>query len=123
MKQGPRKHELCGGKYLVTHENGVLTARRNGEEWPAGDRALSGDGLSLAMIQRIEDLEDAARALLEWIDSVPENVQLPVMPGIDRDWVDSIISNKKPNFLPHPRCMMTHTCRIYARAKMRGEVQ
>lgn len=61
MKQGPRKHELCDGKYLVTHENGILTVRRHGEEWPAGDRALSGDGLSLAMIQRIEALEDRSK--------------------------------------------------------------
>lgn len=45
--------ELDGGKYTVCHENGTnLRALRNGEPW----RELTGDGLVLAMAQRIEDL-------------------------------------------------------------------
>lgn len=61
MSQGAREHEFCGGKYRVSHhDNGILTVCRNGVEWPAGDRSLCGDGLSLAMIQRIEALEDRA---------------------------------------------------------------
>lgn len=46
--------ELCGGKYKVTHDNGTdLKAYRYGEQW----RSLVGDGLILAMVQRIEQLE------------------------------------------------------------------
>lgn len=48
--------ELDGGKYTVCHENGTnLRALRNGEPW----RELTGDGLVLAMAQRIEELEAA----------------------------------------------------------------
>ena len=36
-------------------------------------------------------LAEVATALLEWIDAVPEDTVLPSMPGVDRDWVDSVL--------------------------------
>ena len=46
---------LQEGKYTVLHENGAnLRALRHGEEW----RDLCGDGLVLALVQRIEELEE-----------------------------------------------------------------
>jgi hypothetical protein len=55
---------LDGGKYTVRHEHGTnLRADRHGQPW----RDLSGDGLILAMAQRIEELE-AKVATLEGPD-------------------------------------------------------
>lgn len=34
---------------------------------------------------RIKELVQDTEALLEWIDSLPKDLVLPVMPGIDRD--------------------------------------
>ena len=64
-----RKHNLYDGKYQVYHENGILTATRYNEPWEAGDKALIGDGLSLAMIQRIEELEDALQNAMHKLNS------------------------------------------------------
>lgn len=64
------------GKYTVSHNNGVgLKALRNGEEW----RELSGDGLVLSMVQRIEELEEqvkkteGARKLIEVCEKFMED--------------------------------------------------
>jgi hypothetical protein len=46
------------GKYEVSHENGLnLKVLRYGEEW----RDLSGDGFVLALVQRIEELEEQVK--------------------------------------------------------------
>jgi len=37
------------------------------------------------------EILEVAKSLLNWIDSVPSDVPLPAMPGVDRDWVDSVI--------------------------------
>lgn len=42
--------------------------------------------------QRNKRLTDVCVALLAWIDAVPKEVQLPAMPGFDRDEVDAIIA-------------------------------
>ena len=57
--------KVANGKYEVLHENGAnLRALRYGEPW----RDLCGDGLVLALVQRIEALEaDCAR--LDWIEA------------------------------------------------------
>ncbi|MEO9268641.1 hypothetical protein ABI244_05490 [Serratia ureilytica] len=38
------------------------------------------------------ELMEALQAAMAWIDAVPQDVQLPTMPGFDRDWVDGIIA-------------------------------
>ena len=48
---------------------------------------------SATAASRIELLEEVASALLEYIDAIPEDIVLPTMPGIDRDWVDSVIDS------------------------------
>ena len=53
---------LLDGKYTVEHTNGVtFKAYRNGssEVW----RGLTGDGLVLALVQKIEDLEEKVQYL------------------------------------------------------------
>lgn len=37
------------------------------------------------------ELLDALEATLEWIDAVPQETVLPVMPGFDRDWVNGLV--------------------------------
>lgn len=68
---------LDGGKYAVTNYDGILTAKRHGEEWPAADRALLGDKLSLAMVQRIEDLEDRQAAFVRMLEKLGKALQTP----------------------------------------------
>lgn len=51
---------LEGGKYTVLSDGGVLRALRNGEPW----RDLTGDKLVGALVDRIDELEAAARAPL-----------------------------------------------------------
>ena len=41
------------------------------------------------------DLLEALEWALEWIDSVPDDVPLPAMPGFDRDAVESVIAKAK----------------------------
>lgn len=43
---------------------------------------------------RLVKLTEVSEALLEWIDAVPPDTQLPVMPGIDRDWVDIVLAGE-----------------------------
>lgn len=42
--------------------------------------------------KRIIQLQDVAIAMRDWIDAVPSDTELPVMPGFDRDWVDEILA-------------------------------
>ena len=44
-----------GGDYTITNGCGRLTCLRHGEVWEAGDNALVGDKLALAIMHRIEE--------------------------------------------------------------------
>ena len=50
------------------------------------------ESASAASNKRIEELVEVCKAMREWIDAVPKGTQLPVMPGFDRDWADSVIN-------------------------------
>lgn len=39
----------------------------------------------------IVELKTALRAALGYIDALPPDLELPAMPGFDRDWVDSLL--------------------------------
>ena len=41
---------------------------------------------------QLREAGDWLRALLEWIDAVPDEAQLPAMPGIDRDDLEQFLS-------------------------------
>lgn len=62
--------ELEDGKYTVSHDNGSdFHALRHGEKW----RDLTGDGLALAMVHKIDDCqEQAQRNLNRAIDAETE---------------------------------------------------
>ena len=50
--------KLDGGKYVVTHENGKITATRQGEPW----RDLTGDNLFYFMMMELVDREEKPEA-------------------------------------------------------------
>ena len=50
-----------------------------------------------SMSKDIDGLLELVGALREWVDAVPDDVELPTMPGHDRDWADEIIGNAKKN--------------------------
>ena len=39
-----------------------------------------------------QKLREALKAALTWIDAVPQEAQLPAMPGFDRDEVDALLA-------------------------------
>ncbi len=39
----------------------------------------------------LSDLYEVATTQQEWIDAIPGHVQLPTMPGFDRDWIDCVL--------------------------------
>ncbi len=54
--------------------------------------------LARRLERELGETRDVALALRDWIDAVPQDVVLPAMPGVDRDWVDSILANKKKSY-------------------------
>lgn len=59
--------KLDDGKYEVHHTNGLIKVYRNGEEW----RDETGDGLFLAMIQKIETQNELLKHAREFLSSDP----------------------------------------------------
>lgn len=41
------------------------------------------------------ELLEVTVALREYIDAIPKDIELPAMPGVDRDWVDHVISSRE----------------------------
>ena len=48
------------------------------------------------MKTHMEELTEVGTALRDYIDAIPKGVQLPAMPGIDRDYVDSVLDSNTP---------------------------
>lgn len=42
--------------------------------------------------RQVEELRQLGQAMLDWIDAVPKNVELPAMPGFDRDWAERVLA-------------------------------
>jgi len=63
-----------------------------GDELEHSREAIDADA---RLIAAAPELLEALEAALKWIDAVPMDVQLPTMPGFDRDWVNSTIAKAK----------------------------
>lgn len=54
----------------------------------------------LSANKRLEEenaaLREALTMALQWIDALPPDIQLPTMPGFDRDSVDDLLAKEKP---------------------------
>lgn len=83
---------------LVMHDVGVANAD--------DDYATAKDKLNklLCVVQDIgayfakqesaqSELLEVVIAMRDWIDAVPHDLQLPTMPGFDRDWADAVIAD------------------------------
>src|SRR5690606_22041966 len=72
---------------VVAHAEKVIKARI--------EQRLAEAGKALTLFRgketREAELVEALRAALDWIDAVPQDTVLPVMPGFDRDWVDGLV--------------------------------
>ena len=61
------------------------------------DRDLQGcqfwntEDLELSDRAKLDALLEVVAAQQAWIDAVPQDTQLPDMPGYDRDWSDSVV--------------------------------
>lgn len=74
-----------------------LTTGRDGDVVGAYKAA---DGMAVVSVKKSDadliaaapELLEALQAAMEWIDAVPQDIQLPTMPGFNRDWVDGIIA-------------------------------
>lgn len=71
-------------------EINVTMAQGSRESEPREQRARQ----IIGMLERDRDLRRALTWALEWIDAVPEDVQLPAMPGFDRDYVNALLEVK-----------------------------
>ena len=49
--------------------------------------------LSSQYCRDTDELRLGLKMALEWIDAVPKDIQLPTMPGFDRDWVNGLIED------------------------------
>jgi hypothetical protein len=58
-------------------------------------RAMRAERAQESAEDRVRNLEEALQWALEWIDAVPEDAQLPAMPGFDRDYVDGLLIGKR----------------------------
>jgi hypothetical protein len=63
-------HSFDDGKYTLMNNDGVLTALRHGELWPAGTAALVGDGLTLAMFYDYDELAAKAYAQEDQVEEL-----------------------------------------------------
>ena len=53
------------------------------------------DGTEYIRADVVDELAQAAEAMRDWIDAVPDDLPLPTMPGIDRDIIDELIARHR----------------------------
>ena len=66
--------------------------------------------------EAMKDVAKAISALREWVEAVPDDVQLPAMPGVDADWLDQVESNLKAQLAEQP-AQQDSTCSNALRAQ------
>ncbi|KOS61521.1 hypothetical protein FJQ98_16180 [Lysinibacillus agricola] len=61
-------------EYEFTNNNGVITVKRYGEHW----RNYIGDNAVLALLHKIEDLEEGNKKLISSLEEIAHHVSVPI---------------------------------------------
>lgn len=102
-RQCSRKRKVTrDGKHYCNQHDPVKVAERDriaNEEWKkereTRAKARTEAEKHSALGDIAPDLLKLSEMALEWIDAVPDDAQLPAMPGFDRDWADEIVAKAK----------------------------
>lgn len=90
--------------YFETDKQPVVVEKREPEDFVRftngqrqtwirdGERFVGPIPPAAGLEQQIRELRQLGRAMLEWIDAVPTGIELPPMPGFDRDWAESLLA-------------------------------
>lgn len=62
-----------------------------------GERFIGPISPAVGLRYQLQELTQLGRAMLGWIDAVPADVELPAMPGFDRDWAESLLAEPVHN--------------------------
>ena len=55
-----------------------------------GDEAIS----TRVLEKKYRDAVDVAEALLDYIDSIPKEIEISGATGVNRDWIERVLGNK-----------------------------
>jgi len=81
-----------GDGYVLTEDNTVICHHGGAYSKGLARGEVLANGL---LISAAPELLELAEAALEWIDSVPQDTELPAMPGFDRDWAENVLAKAK----------------------------
>ena len=87
-------------KWFTSNSHMRLSSLATGRDGDVVSAYKAVDGMAVVNVKKadadliaaVPELLEVLQAAMEWIDAVPQDVQLPTMPGFDRDWVDGIIN-------------------------------
>jgi len=83
---------LYDGKYGVINHNGRLEIFRHGERWVDKEINYIGDGFALALVHKIEELEENNKKLIESINYM---INIATREGYEEDFEDVLKELKK----------------------------
>lgn len=67
------------------------------------------------LVAQVEQLRVAALLAIEYIDAIPSYLQLPTMPGFDRDWFDETLSCNNKGKIQNSGYSGEHTIKTQSR--------
>lgn len=74
---------------------GLLSEPETGVRGVDMSQAKANAELIVRAVNNHDALIGTLEAALEWIDAVPKDTPLPVMPGFDRDWANTLLARSR----------------------------